>query len=602
MSVGISILRSASHQSLPTLQKSRRMIDLSEHYIKGVRRFLQTAIVIDDEAEFVAPTTPAARGAIPRPTGSLIQQAAAVAPSIDDPSTQNPEIGAALQGVEPAEEEAQAPVGLDAKVLSEAFLGKNMICGLYRPARGDNMVERTAGAARLADIVIVDWYLDDRGSRAAKDIILNVLKADAEENGRLRLIAVYTSQPGRVGMAADLLAEIEAEPALRGRLIAKASALVGGDTRIVFLNKRGRTRGDDLDEVSEADLPERLVSEFATLSDGLLATFAISAIAAVRRGAHHVLALYGEDLDGAYVAHRCALPHPDDAVSFAADLISSELRNLIELDDTAERNLKADVVDAWLARLVDSGHTFRTDKAQIPTAEVKKFVVGGSKEVERSAKKHHAHGDAAATGVAEKDRVTCGGLPRVFYASADAAKSSTRLLSRLATFQRERIGRARLPKSWQPTLTLGSVVQIMPVRQLPELLLCMQPRCDSVRLKRRFAFPFQTIDTSSDSFNLALRDLMGADIEAWVKLKPRDSRMLSFEPADASKTVRAVLENDVLVFSDIDGRKYAWLGDLKEMKAQKWAGDLGGRVQGVGLDDFEWLRIASDRGLQKDWT
>lgn len=602
------------------------MIDLDSHYVDGVRRFLQTAIVIDDQAEFAPVPRPIASAPIAAPTGSLLKRAAeaAVEPANDPVASAGLVASAGASAAaeaalprfadRPFDDAEQAPatapheedeqdgrVGLNAKVLSEAFLSKNMICGLYRPAAGDNMVQSTTGAARQADIVVVDWHLEEGSSRAAKDIILSLLKADAEENGRLRLVAVYTSQPGRADMAADLLQEIEGQPSLKGRLRAEGPALVGSDTRIVFINKRGSAPSADLDEVLEANLPERLVGEFAKLSDGLLATFAISAVAAVRRGAHHVLALYTEDLDGAYVGHRSALPYPDDAISFAADLISSELRNLIELDDTADRNLKAEVVDAWLARLADGGHTFRTDKAEIPAAEVKKFIAGGSKAVEKSENKHHAHGDAAAK-APEADRVSCGALPRIFYKDADTAKQATRLLARLATFQRERVGRARLPEHWRPTLTLGSVVQALPAGGAPELLLCMQPRCDSVRLKKAFAFPFQTIDSASTNFNIALRDIGGESREAWVNLKPRDTRMLTFTPEAATKTVRAVLENDLLIFTDDGGNKYAWLGDLKDMKAQKWAGDLGGRVLGVGLDDFEWLRIASERQIGRNWT
>lgn len=575
------------------------MTDLGAHYLTGVRRFLQTAIVIDDQAEFTVPLPAVARPALRAPTGSLLQRArtaAALGPASDPEPEQAAPAGGGAEG-ESLEEHGI----LNAKALSEAFLGKNMICGLYKPSPGEDMVNRTTGAAKLADIVIVDWFLDTRGSRAAKDIILSLLRSDAMENGRLRLVAVYTSQPGRAEMAGDLLREIEAEPILKGRLKAEGPALVGTDTRIIFLNKRGSPASQDREEIAEADLPERLVTEFAHLSDGLLATFAISAIAAVRRGAHHVLALYGEELDGAYIGHRCALPHPDDAITFAAELISTELRNLIELDDTAERNLNKDVVNAWLERLVGTGHTFRTDRAEVPAAEVRKFIAGGAKAVMKSEKKHHAHGNEQ-TAVEEKDRVSVGALARLFYPTADGAKRSTRLLSRLATFQRERIGRARLPDAWRPTLTLGTLIQAIPLNNDPVLLLCMQPRCDSVRLNKVFAFPFQTINVSGNEFNIALRDFSEADCEAWVNLKPRDSQMLRFSPDQTTQTVRAERENDILTFTDVDGGKYAWLGDLKEMKAQKWAGDLGQRVLGVGLDDFEWLRIASERKLGKDWT
>ena len=130
----------------------------------------------------------------------------------------------------------------------------------------------------------------------------------------------------------------------------------------------------------------------------------------------------------------------------------------------------------------------------------------------------------------------------------------------------------------------------------------MQPRCDSVRLTQAFAFPFQTIDSAAEHFNIALKDVGGVAHEAWVNLKPRDSKMITFTPDANTQTVRADLDGDVLVFTDDAGVKYAWIGDIKEMKVQKWAGDLGGRVQGVALNDLEWLRIAGERQIGRDWT
>lgn len=595
------------------------MFDLDAHYLAGVRKFLQTAIVIDDQAEFAAAPPVPVMPPLQRPNPSIIDRSAAreavpgPAAVVEVPADNSPPAaGEPVDAVEQAEfvadEAAGAATGadgaLDAKALSEAFLAKNMICGLYRPGAEDDMVAKTAGAARSADIVVVDWHLQPGTSLAAKSIIKSVLEADAGENGRLRLIAVYTSQPGRAEMAADLLRDIEAQPVLQGLLRAEDTALVGTDTRIVFLNKRGTSPSADLEEVAEADLPERLVIEFAKLSDGLLATFAIASVAAIRRGVHHVLALYGEDLDGAYVAHRCALPHPDDAIAFASDLIGSELKNLIDLDDAANKNLNAEVIGAWLARLTAAGHVFQSNRAVIPSAEVAKFIKGGLAAVKASHDKQHQPNKPNAPAGKER-KIVAGALPRVFYVDADKATEATRALARLSTFQRERVGRARLPAGWRPTLVLGCIVQAWPVAETPELLLCMQPRCDSVRLDPTTAFPFQTIDLTGPDlpdFNVALRDANGDPHEAWVNLRPRDSRMLRFARDDQSKTVRATVDGDHFVFTDVDGRKYAWLGDLKEMKAQKWAGDLGHRVLGIGLDDLEWLRTASERQISRNWV
>ena len=458
---------------------TRCMIDLKQHYSSSAGRFLQTAIVIDDQAMFGPAITLVPAGAVVAPPRGLLDATEAEVPAI-------PTVGVTVE--QPSETPANS---LNAKVLTEAFLARKMICGLYRPSPGENMVQRTIGAAGVADMVVVDWYLESGNSRPAKDIVVGLLQADRAEKGRLRLIAIYTAQAGRAAIASELLEEIDTVDALRGMLARDGAVLHSTDTRIVVLNKRNTLHAADREEVPEEELPGRLVAEFAELSQGVLASFALSSVAAVRRGAHHVLALYTSDLDGAFIAHRCGIPNPDDAKTFALDLITSELRNLIEIEEIAEITLGSPVITAWIDGKLADGHRFRSDSAEIPHEHVKRFVDEGSRAVERSGKAQHEPGTPA-TKVNEDARINCGALARTFYPEAEAARRGVRRLSRLSTFQRE-AGRTCLPHRWLPLLTLGSFVQKVTAGGDGDLLLCVQPRCDSIRLRERTAFPFQTI-------------------------------------------------------------------------------------------------------------
>jgi hypothetical protein len=80
--------------------------------------------------------------------------------------------------------------------------------------------------------------------------------------------------------------------------------------------------------------------------------------------------------------------------------------------------------------------------------------------------------------------------------------------------------------------------------------------------------------------------------------------MIHFSPDTARQAVLGTRDEETgrYLFRDIDGLTYAWLGDLKDMKAQRWAGELGSRVQIVGLDEFEWLRWAAERKLRRNWA
>ncbi|NJO33330.1 MAG: hypothetical protein HC869_09495, partial [Rhodospirillales bacterium] len=250
------------------------MIDLNTHYAESARRFLQTAIVIDDQAmmgsvETIVPVR------LEVPTGSLFN------------SEPEPEPQAAI-AIAVEDRAAASSATLNAKLLSQAFLDQSMICGLYRPDMGEDRVNRASGAADAADIVVVDWHLETGNSRPAKEIILRILKNDIDAKGRLRLIAIYTSQAGREAIATDLLAELEQDETLRGRFARSGSDIGNISTRIIVLNKRTTPEAADRDEVNEERLPERLIFEFAKLSEGVVPSFALSSVAAVRQGAHHV--------------------------------------------------------------------------------------------------------------------------------------------------------------------------------------------------------------------------------------------------------------------------------------------------------------------------
>jgi hypothetical protein len=107
----------------------------------------------------------------------------------------------------------------------------------------------------------------------------------------------------------------------------------------------------------------------------------------------------------------------------------------------------------------------------------------------------------------------------------------------------------------------------------------------------------------NNDFNLVLRDIDDEEMAAWVNLKPRDATMLHFK-ADPNRAVVLATRasGGSYVFSAADGQFYTWLGDLKEMKAQLWANELGARVNAVGIEEFEWLRWAGERKLKRDWT
>ncbi len=555
----------------------------------GVTRFVQSAVVIDNEAEMrarpPAPSRPSGQAA--RASASLLNPAVVTSPNAEPIARRT----AADDDAEPSHE-------LDAKMLTDAGSEREVICGLYRPEPGEDMVRLATRAAAHADVVILDWFLERASSVKARQIIVEILKSDLKDKGRLRLLAVYTSQAGISGIAKEVFDAVEEVAELKQRLTLDGAVLTGPSIRICILSKKQTPGSSDVDKVDESLLPKRLIEEFSRLSTGLLTSFALHSIAAVRRSAHHVVAVFREELDGAYVGHRCSIDDPDDAREFAVDLIVGELRNVIAVDEMAEGCMTETVLEAWVDRIAgEAGFTVQ-EEVKAPSAVVKGLVRGGAGAlkavrgslVDRNAKQ--------VDGTIKFENV--GGL---FYRTPDDAWNSHLEFARLSSFKREAFGRTQLPGGFRPTLTLGSVLKLLgPINEadqakyagLSGYYVCMQPRCDSVRLEQLQAFPFQTAEAASGPFNLVVKERgLASGTPLMMSGKLSELVLFRFKPDEVAKVVKGELREDGFVFKDDLEREFLWLGDIRDLKAQQDASALAANVHRVGLDEHEWLRRAA---------
>lgn len=569
------------------------MTTFEAHCREGALRFLHTALVIDDRAEMgneseVAEPKVAAKAS----TGILAKQP--VKPK---------KIQAPVEVVEEklGEDSVSSAGFLNAKALTDAFLGKEIICGVHRPEGEKGSVDLAVKAATRADIVVIDWLLEAKSSAKAKEIVKKILMADAAEHGRARLVAIYTSEPGRADVAKELFEALEAEQVLQGRLKLSDDGLsiFGIDTRISIVNKSGTPHAQDVLPITETDLPDHLVDQFVQLTDGLLSNFAVSSVAAIRRGAHHVLALFSKDIDGVFVAHRCSIKNPAEATDLALALVENELLALIENAAVPEMTLDASVIDTWLDREGNNGRTFATDKARLPIELVKDLTRQGHKRLANKVGQMQVGRDQA-----PKDAITPSTITNAFYDDEAIARSAARRLSRLANFKRE-AGRLRPADKFQPVLTLGTLLRVR--KDLfagddvgCDYLLCMQPTCDAVRLEGPTPFPFQRATYNEARFNLIVNE-EGADGYLQLDLKPRDMIILQFAPTDGGDTVLAARDaSGDFLFSDTTGRKFQWMGDMANMKAQGFASDVAANQHRVGGDDLEWLRLGSSGKIKPD--
>ena len=578
----------------------------TEYRLAGVRRFLQTAVVIDNEAELstLTPAVPVEPKVARRRSASVLGSAATASPAKTAPAENASAAGTMSGSDAPAAVAAPTADGgpgrLNVKILTDAFSQREIICGLCRPdAQEAEMVKIATSAAKHADVVIVDWLLENNSSVRAVEIVIGILQEDMRGNGRLRLMAIYTSLSGVSIIAKELFDQIEQANGLGGRFRLEGATIVGADVRICVLSKPQSIGEADVDRVAEADLPGRLLKEFSRLSMGLLTSFALHSIAAVRRSAHHIVAVFGEHLDGAYLAHRSSLQDPDEATEFAINLLVGELQNAIAVDERQDGEMAPEVLAGWVESKA-AAHKFRRAGEEALPDIVKSLVSDGLPALKAATGKL-----LKADGKLSDRALKVETVGEIFYETPQQAWERQLEFARLSIFKREAHGRSRLPDSWVPTLALGSVLKVFGPKNDAEKLLyddlganffvCLQPICDSLRISELTGFPFQTGNAATQKFNLVVRERdISPGTPLLINSKLGHTHVLKFQPDKKTRCVRATKVGDDFVFTDFRKREFIWLGDIRDMKAQHDATAIAANAQRVGLVELEWFRLATE--------
>ena len=235
--------------------------NFDERYREIARRFLVSAVVVDDEPSY------------PEKPAKNLQK-----PGRGDQPVAGQPVAKKLAG--------RGHHSLDAGAITESFSKVGLICGVVEPV-GDGDVD--VAAVERADLVVIDWRLDDDGERALK-LINSIL--DGDQGQRLRLIAVYTGESKIVWIGEQINKNLH-NNGYRFEGVPRDSAvtLSCGHCRIEIYAKPYTQLNLELKNrsVSYADLPGRLIDDFARMTAGLMPSIALVALTAVRENAHRVL-------------------------------------------------------------------------------------------------------------------------------------------------------------------------------------------------------------------------------------------------------------------------------------------------------------------------
>ena len=546
-------------------------VDFAAYSKAAVKRFLRTAVLIDDQIEVVNMELSEPAEEVIAPVFAATAMTAAPAEAV----AAHP-----VASAEPIATDQEAKPRLSSEVslkrLADAFLDRQIVCGVLNPASSDqvaDIVDRAVKSAVVADILIIDWYLRPGNADIAKEVLVRVLKSDQDLNGRLRLIIVYTGALPLEDRRNELKGLLE-ERGFSVRLFdERVPSVAVASCRICFVEKASGATGKAVDE-----LPDFAISEFSDQAKGLMPGFALTGIAALREATHHLLATFSSRLDPAFVGHRMLLQDPEDSQEFALNVLMLQIRGILSLPHLLGSSLEVDEIGAWF----DDRYA-ATDAAQA----LKQLNVG--KDALRAA--------IMDGGARERAFHTALFVPSDPQTPQDREIEVSSDFARLTTFVREFNGFNPLPAGWRPVLTLGLVLRMAQESGI-RYFLSLQPLCDTVRIKEARFFPFVELkvkDQYNSDFWLVVCDGVNR-LHLGIDGKAGSRYYDKFNPSNESGMVRATVEkaaatgNEAFLFKSVDGIIYEWVGDIDRSKAQKASNDLSAALARIGLDEYEWLR------------
>ena len=545
-----------------------QVLSFKEHSKKIAQHFLQSVVAVDDRIRFEQ-----------RPTAD------------DDELIEPDDSDLGELEADDSGQQVTAPLSheLYYQDLSHEFASKGIICGGFSPQEEDLASSQKAVVAtsKNSDITILDWQMEIAGidGEFATNTILSLSEIDISEGGRTRLICIYTAENADI-VAATLNASLkELKPKLnKHTLTFNVSTLTHWKIEVV-------NKGDTL----EAGLCDLLISSFTELTAGLLSNAALSSIASIRDNTHNLLHKFNKELDTAYLSHVLGLISSPDmreqanevAFDYAVDLISEELKSDLQISQVVKDSLSEEILKSW------PQHMSVKEKAKrfrIKLGQTKVDFNNRTMEKLLSASKEEDLIDVLENDLAIKgdgDSSTIDVFNKALIQLSFDGDDSKPLLD-LCSLESTRRNLVTL-KEHLPVLKQGTLIK----GENGKYYLCIQPVCDTVRLKGHQSFTFLEISISKGDFTHVMRSKDG-HLKLKIIPSAKHIKSMPFLANEDKKTVLSVINgNGVPEFLSGTSEEpvlYEWYGEFKSTISQAIVNGLAAQLARVGLDSFEWLR------------
>lgn len=432
------------------------------------------------------------------------------------------------------------------------FAEKRILCSIIKPERADlsKLPNTLVNLLDNSDISILDWKL---GDVAGKEVLDVLEKMNEKRYPGLHLLIIYSAE------APQVILEAICEKLSIGFPTGEDKSLNTRFGRVVIAAKPGNKFTDV--HVNFDQLPDFAVNHFTDLVMGLISNSVLQAISIIRKKTNQIIDQFSRNLDPPYLTHRMLLLNPEDAEKHIEKMIVGEFDGLVE--GNIGKSLDVSEIKKWLEwkdfpNYTDDTTTITNDQfgelLEIGFEEYKKQSSGKvSNNFHKKNISTHLGGDE------NSDRV---------FAYILEAKSKY--------------------NDDPPLLTTGTILE----SGSGNFLLCVQARCDCVRIIKERAFPFLKLNKieSEKDFNLIIKDQDNHYLKIKIDNKPYNIELINFTISGTENKVIAQQDQDKYIFMDSQGTKYYWLGELRFDFAQKIINEYSSEISRVGVNESEWLR------------
>ncbi len=331
---------------------------------------------------------------------------------------------------------------------------------------------------------------------------------------------------------------------------------------------------------------------FTEMTAGLLTNFVLQSLTAIRANTFRFIKLYQKDLDASFVMHRLLLPNREDSEEQLIETLTLSIEALLNYQNTGDAVSRDKVFD-WLnsRSFTNKAISIRGKGLIVDDAFIKDWETDGFVTACKNKWAVSNFGAISKSLIADFEDIERKQLHKAgsIYLREENETVDIDCKFSILTHHRSNLKQP----SKVPRLTLGTLIK----QELPEgaevreerYYLCIQARCDSVRVNalRKFLFlPLEKADNSKFHFVIEENDFT----KLRIKKEAFELRTIKFEPNSEHQVVLASEDDGKYFFDSNHDERFIWLADLKEAHAQREVNNFAAKISRVGLDESEWLR------------